>query len=444
MRKEMHLFSMSLRRAFGDRREPNAMKQSVARTQGIASSRPQWLQLLIPLLAMTMLILGIVSQNALAQLAPADLTPDSYVKLVLDDSSQFYVNVLGRPLPDRIIVQTRYGRLEIPLARISSVIDYRYNWVDRDDLKRTALKNSADAQKFEVTQFLSNPKLPNTSTVATKMHDVFIGHRYLFDDSAHVILSTAFGDLFFKYPDLEYVDNWTGQNDRREDFATARYTTAADPRSSQNFLLPTARSFGQGNLFLTDYMIAGLQINYGVTDWLSLNGGGIFAPFLPTTITTATEGLKITPPSIGDLTFAAGFQDVYSKVVKVTRIAFPYVAVTYGTWESELTLLGGISYQNSQDSLGNPYYPHDSFIGAGGDMRVGENLKASVELYFIEDFGIVPTVFSVRYFENNFTIDVAVVFSLYKAGSSGMKTLGEYVFNTAFDVVPMVSGSYHF
>ena len=73
-----------------------------------------------------------------------------------------------------------------------------------------------------------------------------------------------------------------------------------------------------------------------------------------------------------------------------------------------------------------------------------EHLKAALELYFIQDFGIVPTIFSVRYFQNDLTVDVGVVFSLYKAGASGMKTLGDYVFNTTFDVIPMVSGSYHF
>ncbi|HEX5315863.1 MAG TPA: hypothetical protein VFX22_04350, partial [Candidatus Kapabacteria bacterium] len=109
----------------------------------------------------------IAGNQAVAQIAPADLTPDSYVKLILDDSSQFYVNVLGRPLPDRIIAQTKYGRLEIPLARIQSVIDYRYNYVDKEDLMREAIKNDADDQKYAITKFLSQPKLPDTSTVLT-------------------------------------------------------------------------------------------------------------------------------------------------------------------------------------------------------------------------------------------------------------------------------------
>ena len=399
--------------------------------------------------SLLLLLLLTLSHQATAQqgsgmLAPDQLTPDSYVKLVLTDSSEFYILVLAQPLPDRLMVETRYGRLEIPMSRINYAIDYRYNWVQKDDLKRDALKNITDAQNTEVTRFLTKPKLPDISTVATKDHNIFMGHRYLFDDTAHVILSTDYGNLFFTYPDLDYVDNWSGQNDHREDFSTSKYYTAKDPQSSQDFLLPTGRAFGGGNLFISDYMVVGAQINYGLTDWVSLNAGGILLPFLSTSVTSLTGGIKVTPYSSEDWNFSAGFQDVYSKVLHTTVIKFPYIAATYGTWESEITMLGGISYQDGIDSLGNPYHPVNSFIGVGGDMRVGENLKAALELYFIEDFGIVPTIFSVRYFQNDLTVDVGVVFSLYKAGASGMKTLGDYVFNTTFDVIPMVSGSYHF
>jgi hypothetical protein len=335
--------------------------------------------------------------------------------------------------------------LEIPLARINYAIDYRYNWVQKDDLKRDALKNTTDAQNNEVTRFLRQPKLPDISVVATKDFNTFRGRRYLFDDTAHVILLTDYGNLFFTYPDLQYVDNWSGQNDHREDFATAKYYVAKDPLASQDFLLPNGRAVGEGNFFLTDYMVAGPQLNYGPTYWISLNAGGIVIPFLTPSVTAFTGGIKVTPLSWDQWNISAGFQDIYSKVVNTTRIAFPYLAVTYGTWESEITLLGGMSYQSGViDSSGALYYPKNSFIGVAGDMRVGENLKAAIELYFIQDFGIVPAIFSVRYFQNDLTVDAGVVFSLYKAGASGMKTLGDYVFNTTFDVIPMVSGSYHF
>jgi hypothetical protein len=385
-----------------------------------------------------------ISSSSKAQLRPDELTPDSYVKLVLNDSSQFYAVVLGFPLPDRLIAETRYGRLEIPLSSIAYAIDYRYNWVQKDDLKRDALKNTADGAKFEVERFLSRPKLPDVSTLSTKDHNTFKGHRFLFNDSAHVILSTDYGNLFFKYPDIDNVENWSGQNDTRSEFFTATYLTVKDPLTSQSFLTPNARAFGSGHLFLMDYLVAGLQLNYGVTDWLSMNAGGLFAPFLPTTITTATGGIKITPYAGELLTVAAGAQGVYSQVSKVNRMGFPFVATTYGTWESELTLLGGIAYQSS-DSAGVPFTHINSVLAIAGDMRVGENLKASLEMAFISDFGIVPTMFSLRYFENNFTIDAGVVFSLYKSGySKNLLTLGEYVFNTTFDVIPLVSGSYHF
>jgi hypothetical protein len=395
----------------------------------------------VSLVAVLLLFLPV---SLLAQLKPEELTPDSYVKLVMKDSSQFYVTVLGHPLPDRIVAETRYGRLEIPTADIAYAIDYRYNWVKKEDLRKDALRNAADMQEQGVRQYLSRPKLPDVSTVATKDHNIFTGHRYLFNDSAHVVLSTRYGNLFFKYPDLDYVDNWTGQSDRKSEFFTSSYVNVRDPLASQAFLMPTARAFGGGHGFVMDYMVAGLQLNYGLTDWLSLNGGGVAAPFLPTPVATATAGLKITPLSSDELSVSLGAQGVYSKVRKITRIGFPYVVATYGTWESELTLLGGLSYQSSVDSLNIPFTATNSVIGVEGDMRVGENLKASIEFYFVEDFGIVPTIATMRYFTNEMTIDVGIVFSLYKAGSRNLPTLGEYVFNTNFDVIPMVSGSYHF
>jgi hypothetical protein len=390
------------------------------------------------------LILLLSSSRLFAQLTPQELTPESYVKLVMKDSSQFYVNVLGHPLPDRIIAETAHGKLEIPLADILQVIDYRYNWVKREDLRKTALKNAADAAEHRLRDFLSRPKLPDISIVATKDHDLFRGHRYLVSDSAHVLLSTEWGDLFFKYPDLQYVDNWTGKGDRREEFYTASYVNAVDPLASQDFLIPTGRAFGAGHMFVMDYMLAGLQFNYGPTSWLSLNGGGVLAPFLPTPVTTGTAGLKITPLAIDDLNVSVGAQGVYSEVTKITRIGFPYVVASYGSWESQLTLLAGLAYQSSVDSLRIPYTATNSVIGVAGDMRVGENLKASVEFYFVENFGIVPTIATMRYFSDELTIDVGIVFSLYKAGNRNLPTLGEYVFNTNFDVIPMVSGSYHF
>jgi len=391
------------------------------------------------------LFLILTCAEATAQLKPEDLNRDDLVKLFLKDSSNFYALVLAKPIPDRIIVETRYGRLEIPLKNISHAIDYRFNYVLKDDLKQTALKNNVDAQEFQLTKYLSRPKLPDTSVVHTKDHDTYKGKRVLFNDSAHVILTTSYGNLFFKYPAIDYVDNWSGQGDRREEFLTSTYLTVYDPKASQTFLMPTAHEFGEGKVFINDYMLAGLQFNYGPTNWLSLNGGGVFAPFLPTQVLTATAGFKVTPVHSELFSVAAGAQGVYSEVVKVTRIGFPYVVATYGTWESQLSILGGLSFKNEIDSTGLYYTAKNPLLGISGSTRMGENLKLMTELFFISDFPIVPIMASIRYFQNDLTIDIGVVISAYKSGyADNTPTLGEYVFNKEFKLIPMVSGSYHF
>jgi hypothetical protein len=395
-------------------------------------------------LAFTCVIL-LLSTLSYAQLQPQELDKDFVVKLVLRDSSRFAAYVLAKPVPDRIIVETRYGRLEIPLAHIEYAEDYRFNYILKDEIRKIATRNNIDFQNNRVTRFLTRPKLPDVSTVRTKDHDVFKGNRLLFDDTAHVILATAYGNVIFKYPQISYIDNYTGEGDRREDFFTATYLTAEDRRASQTFITPNAHSFGEGHTFISSYMLAGLQLNHGITDWLSINGGGVFAPFLPTPVLTGTAGIKVAPLQSEMFAMAAGVQGVYSEVVKVTRIAFPYIAATYGGWESQLTILGGISFKNEEDSLGFKYTAQNALLGVAAALRVGENLKLMSEMFSIEDFAIVPAIFSMRYFEDNLTVDAGVVLSLYTAGTARTnRTLGEYVFNTEFKLIPMVSGSYHF
>ncbi|MFI5262887.1 MAG: hypothetical protein ACHQM6_00070 [Candidatus Kapaibacterium sp.] len=375
---------------------------------------------------------------------PEDLARDYLVKLVMKDSSSFYGIVLNRPVPDRILFETRNGRLEIPLKDIYYVVDYRFNFVMLDNVKKDALNNATDAQKFHLSQLMNNPKLESQSIVHTSSLDVFRGNRYLFDDTAHVILSTDWGDLTFTYLELSYIDNYSGTNDRRKEFRTSTYLAVKDPMASQGFVTPTGMAYGQGNNFLSDYLFGGLQINCGATDWLSLNLGGVFLP-LKNNITVATGGAKFTPYSSEKWHISVGAQGMYSQVVKTTHLGLGYAAITYGDWESQLTLFGAYTI-NHTDSLGYGNTKNDEILIVQGAERVGENLKLGLEFFFISNFDIVPVLASIRYFDNNLTIDVGVAFSLYKAGAvQNTPTLGFYVFNVPdFPIVPVISGSYHF
>lgn len=391
------------------------------------------------------IFLLVIPQVLRAQtMRPEDLARDYLVKLVMKDSSSFYGIVLMKPLPDRVLFQTRNGRLEIPIKDIYYAVDYRFNFVMLPDLKKSALNNTIDVEKYHLTQQLANPKLETPSVVHTSSLDVFRGYRYLFDDTAHVILSTDWGELYFTYPELSSIDNYSGTNDRRKEFFTPTYLKVKDPMASQGFVTPNGMAFGKDNNFLSDYLLGGLQINYGPTDWLSTNLGGVFLP-LKNNIIVATGGIKLTPFSSELWHISAGVQGMYSQVIKTTHLGLGYGAVTYGTWESQLTLFGGYTI-NHTDSLGYTNTKNDEILIVQGAQRVGENLKLGVEFFFISNFEIVPVLASIRYFDNNLTIDVGVVFSLYKAGAARTtKTIGEYVFNVPdFPLVPLVSGSYHF
>jgi hypothetical protein len=203
-------------------------------------------------------------------------------------------------------------------------------------------------------------------------------------------------------------------------------------------------AFGKDNNFLSDYLLGGLQINYGPTDWLSMNLGGVFLP-LATNIIVATGGAKFTPFSSELWHISLGGQGMYSQVVKTTHLGLAYGAVTFGNWESQLTLFGGYTV-NRTDSLGYSNTKNDEILAIQGAQRVGENLKLGIEFFFISNFDIVPVLISMRYFQNDLTIDIGVVFSLYEAGALRTeKTIGELVFNVPnFPLVPVVSGSYHF
>jgi len=395
-------------------------------------------------LLIILFIIIFLSKESQAQMRPEDLSRDYLVRLVMKDSSEFYGLVLLKPLPDRILFQTRNGRLEIPLRDIYYAIDYRFNFVMNDDLKKAALNNTIDIQKYHLTQLLANSKLETPSVVHTNALDVFRGYRYQFDDTAHVVLSTDWGELYFTYPEINYIDNYSGNNDRRTDFFTTAYLTVKDPMASQGFITPNGMAYGQGNNFLSDYLLGGLQINYGATDWLSMNLGGVFLP-LNNTIIVATGGAKFTPLSTEFWHVSAGIQGMFSQVVKTTHLALGYAAVTYGTWESQLTLFGGYTI-NHTDSLGYMNTKNDELFIIQGAQRVGENLKLGVEFFFLSNFNIVPVLISMRYFDNNLTVDIGVAFSLYKAGAAqNTPTLGYYVFNVPdFPIVPVVSLSYHF
>ncbi len=387
-----------------------------------------------------------LSATLYAQIKPEDLAKDFLVKFVAKDSSEFFGLVLAKPARDLLIVETRNGRLEIPTKDIAYAVDYRFNFVLRDDLRKSSLKHTAIIEKKQLTYVLLEQKASSISGIKTNATDYFRGARYLFDDTAHVVLATKWGELYFTYPEINYIDNYNGDGARRDDFHTTAYLNVRDPRAGQGYITPNAIPYEQGSSFLANYFLAGLQGTYAPTDWLSANIGGTFLPFFEHPVITATGGIKVTPFSSDRWHVGFGAQTLFAEVVKTTRFNFAYGVATYGNWESQFSILGGLSFKSETDSANFTYNSRESVLAFQGAHRVAEDLKINVELFFISNFEIVPALAMVRYFQSNLTIDVGVVFSLYKAGAIRTNpTIGELVFGVeGFEIIPVVSGSYHF
>ncbi len=382
--------------------------------------------------------------TSFAQMKPTDIGKDYLVKFVMKDSSEFYGIVLQKPVPTRFVVATRYGRLEIPASDINYAIDYRFNFVMYEDIKKSAIANMTNFEKKNLGVYLNYNKLETQSILKADNVEIYRGYRYMFDDSAHVILATDWGDLFFIYPNIKSVDNYSGNGDKRTDFFSREYLTLTDPRHWQGFITPNAMAMGEGKGSINNYLIASLQVNYGITNWLSANIGGSFIPFLPSTVKVATGGIKITPYSQNPWHISVGGQAMYSEITKETRLLFGFATATYGNSDANLSILGGYAVKRETDTITyNAQNPLLAFMGAA---RVGENLKIIGEMFFVDDYPVVPFMATLRYFTQRWTVDVGVVFSLFKAG--GLKTtetIGESIFGVSeFPIVPVIAGSYHF
>jgi hypothetical protein len=131
-------------------------------------------------------------------------------------------------------------------------------------------------------------------------------------------------------------------------------------------------------------------------------------------------------------------------VTKETRLFFPFAVATYGTVDANLSVLGGYAMKEETDTI--TYQAQNPLLAFMGAARVGENIKIIGEMFFIDEYPVVPFMATLRYFSQKFTVDVGVVFSLFKAGEKhSNETIGETIFGVSeFPIVPVIAASYHF
>jgi hypothetical protein len=194
-----------------------------------------------------------------------------------------------------------------------------------------------------------------------------------------------------------------------------------DPTTFRVLLTPTAKSIGEGDLFLANYDIGGWVFGYGATDRLSLLGGFLFVPGFIDYNLVASAGAKYEFLRDGYFRAAAGGQFSFSQTERSSiTVTSPYAVVSLGDDDQRANLLLGYSWRHHTPVAGESFDRRAALIGAGGDYRIGFNWKLVGELFLIENSDVQPLTITARYFSSSFSVDAGVLVNV-NPSSSGLR-----------------------
>ncbi len=178
-----------------------------------------------------------------------------------------------------------------------------------------------------------------------------------------------------------------------------------DPTTFRNIAMPTAESIGRGRGFVADYDVVGVLAGYGITDNLSVIGGGVFVPSFISKVALGTIGAKY--EVFGNELFhgSLGLQYAYSSTTEsdISTTA-PYAVLSLGDRRRRISLAAGYAWKHHKTSL-EEFDRNATIVAVGGDLTVARGWKIAAELYSIESSGIVPLAITARYFRERFALD---------------------------------------
>ncbi|MEO5930309.1 MAG: hypothetical protein ABIR47_10295 [Candidatus Kapaibacterium sp.] len=190
-----------------------------------------------------------------------------------------------------------------------------------------------------------------------------------------------------------------------------------DPTTFRNIVMPTSESVGKGRTFAGTYDLAGVLAGYGVTDRLTLIGGGAFVPAAISKFTLGTIGGKYEIPLGGELSTAVGFQYGYSSTKESNiSVSAPYAVISLGDRSRRISVAAGYSWKHHNAS-GLEFDRNAYILAIGGDVTLRRGLKLVAETYVVESSGLAPVVASVRWFGEHYAFDAGLGVDLNGLGS---------------------------
>jgi hypothetical protein len=184
-----------------------------------------------------------------------------------------------------------------------------------------------------------------------------------------------------------------------------------DPTTFRTIVLPTARSVGAGRSFVASYDVAGILAGYGVTDRLTVIGGGLVIPaFVGARTVDVTAGARYELHRGDYLRVAGGVQLNHSDTdSSAITLAAPYVVASLGDDDRRASVALSYTARRHDPVSGDPFTREAIVVAAGGDLRIGGNWKVAAEAIWIQASTYQPVIGTVRYFGERFAVDAGAV-----------------------------------
>lgn len=188
-----------------------------------------------------------------------------------------------------------------------------------------------------------------------------------------------------------------------------------DPTTFRRILSPSARGVGRGRGFVASYDLAGLVAGYGLSDRVTLLGGGAWVPDPFGEIGAGTIGVKYTAVDDGALQVAGGIQTnlTASPASDITSVA-PYLVADLGTldWGVGGTLAYSWRRHVPSDTTIAPFERRAVILGIGGHYRFARHWKLAGEGFFVDGAEFQPGAITLRWFNDRVAVDGGLALDL--------------------------------
>lgn len=208
----------------------------------------------------------------------------------------------------------------------------------------------------------------------------------------------------------------------------------ADPTVYRTIMVPNAHSIEQGRLALSSVEGAGLVAHYGVTDKLTLIGGGAFVPAFIEENVVGTLGARYQFLGHGRLEGAVGAQAAISRSpLSTITVAAGYGVLSYGDDDSRASIAAGYTLRHhaSEDTLAGSFDKNGPVLSLGGDYRIARHFKLTAEATVLDGSTYQPLELGLRWFGRSFAIDLVLLLNVNGIGSGSLQPapllMGTYV-----------------